>query len=1254
MNIYRIRYTIMLLLAAIAVQAQTFTDVDWELFARDSVMPYCHSTVELGDDYQLYDYTATIEYPEFVPMSKEEIKRYRLDTLADPLPSWPEMTTAIGISAKKGMLDVSFIPIVFADGRYQRISSYKLAVSRKVNGSSLTRSMHSPATRSAEKYAASSVLATGRWVKIRVPDNGVYKITHSELSKMGFKNPSKVRLFGYGGHMLPETGLASLSDDLQEVPTYRSGSTMLFYANGTVKWTYNSGAFVHERNIYSSYGYYFLNESENADPATIPVAETNGTARYTYTTYPDYALYEKEKISLCAFGRTLLDDSDFSSGRVKSYSFNLAGVTATKSTVDVSFGSNAPQASTLGVYVNDKNAGNINIGTAGSVDKGVIASASYSSSVIFEQETTVTLKHNVPSYTVNGYLDYIRLSFTRELALRGSSTSFRGTTVSGLGTFKIATSCPDIKVWRVTTPSEIEEYKGTYADGIYTVVAPASYREELVAVDVNGGFPSVEVVGEIANQDLHSLGQTDMVIIVPSNGLFKAQAERIAALHRELDSLTVAVVTAEQVYNEFSSGTPDATAYRRLMKMLYDRAADAGEAPKYLLLMGDAFADNRLITYRNRRQEDYLLCYPSRNSVSTTKSYVLEDYFSYLDDSEGYNFLTDKPDIAVGRIPAQNLPQLAAVVDKIIDYAHNKDAGAWQNNIVVLADDGDEKSPNSHMRDAENVASVVTQNYPSFMVRRIYWDDYPVVSLATGNSYPGVTAAIKEQLEEGALIMNYSGHGSANLFSPEMAWKASDMASSVTTRLPVWVTASCDISPFDIGDGSIGEEAILNPAGGAIALLTTTRTVYQSHNAMINQAFMRNVLARGKDGKASTLGDAVRKAKETLISVGSDHTENKLQYILLGDPALRLNVPTCNVVVDLFDGASASVHGTASAGGKIKVEGHIEDAGGTLATWFNGIVSPTMFDHEQEVVTKDNTGLGAFKYTATGNKLYSGSDSVRDGRFSITIPVPMDISYSEEEGLLSLYAVAHDKRSSAQGRYGNFVVGGTSPEISDDKKGPEINVYLNTPGFMDGDKVNSTPCLFIELTDADGINTVGSGIGHDLVAIIDNNPAYTFNLNSAFAAKVGDYTSGRVTFPLPYLPEGEHTLLVRAWDMLNNSSSVTVRFNVVQALAPEFMELIATPNPVHRGEEVTFVLTHNRPQSEIDVRLDIFGFSGEHLWTHSEKAVCDGGVYTYTWNMQCAGGQPLPTGVYIYRAQISSDGGEGGTKTGKIIVLNNK
>ena len=1249
-------YTIFaLLLLATGLQAQTSKnmdiDIDWGIFARDSVMPYYRCSVPLDEEYSCFSYKAVIEYPEFIPLTQKELKKYRPDNLPDTLPAWPQIETSVGVSAKKGVLDIGFTPIVFLDGRYQRINSFKLVIERMVDGKALARKMSAPATRALTRYADSSVLATGKWVKIRVKTNGVYRITKSELAKMGFNDPSKVRLFGRGGEIMPETGIGNIADDLQEVPLWRNNGNLLFYANGTTKWKFSSNEFTHEQNHYSQYSYYFLNQTDGKEPMTFPVAESPSTTT-TQTTFPDYALHEKDEFSLCTFGRTLLENDDYSSGRTKSYNITLTDIASPRIRIGVSFGSNALSENNVGVYLNNSALGSLAVGKASSVEKGKIAEGTFSGNCTGEK-ATITLKHNVTSNSTNGFLDYIRITYTRKLSMHGPALCFRGSFSKGNAIFKIATDRPDIKVWNISAGTATQ-YKGEYADGHYSVAAPASGNDTYVAVDINGSHPSVEIVGSIDNQNLHALGQTDMVIIVPSNRQFIGQAERLAEMHRNKDNMKVAVVTADQIYNEFSSGTPDATAYRRFMKMFYDRAEGSEDAPKHLLLMGDAFSDNRLITYKNRRQEDYLLCYPSKNSVSTTESYVLEDYFGFLDDGEGSNHTSDKVDIGIGRIPAQTLSGVTAVVDKIIAYAENKEAGPWQNNIVLLADDGDEHNPNSHMRDAENIASVVQKNYPSFMLRRIYWDDYPMVKLATGNSYPAVNAAINEQLQEGALIMNYSGHGSANLFSHEMAWKASDMTASTSTRLPLWVTASCDISPFDIGDGSIGEEAIMNPKGGAIAMFTTTRTVYQAHNSLLNREFMKLILSRNAEGRRIAIGDAVRQSKVNLIYGASDMSTNKLQYILLGDPALKLNLPEYRAVVDSFDGATAETTGKASAGGRISIEGHIENHVGVLATEFNGIISPTMFDYEEEITTRDNTGLGTYTYYAHKSKLYSGSDSVVAGKFKITIPVPMDISYSDSEGLLNLYAVTHDRNLAAQGRYNNFIVGGTSPDIADDRKGPEISMWLNSPDFRDGDNVNSSPCLFVSLKDINGINTIGSGIGHDIVAIVDNKAEYTLNLNSAFAVSVGDYTSGKIAVPLPDLPEGEHTVMVRAWDLLNNSSTAFIRFNVVPGLAPEFLELTATPNPVRRGESTTFRLKHNRPQSEITVTLELLNFQGQLLWSNTENAVCDGTEYTYTWNVAAAGGQPIPTGVYLYRAKISAGGSTEQTKTGKIIILNNK
>lgn len=1248
-----LRNTVAIIMSVFALVANAqFIDVDWKTIERDTLLPRFTTMVELPDDYIMYDYKATVEYPEFVPMTSAEVARYRLDSLRDSLPAYPVVEAAVGVSAKRGQLDVSFIPVVFSNGEFLRINSFKLVVGRTLNIPSAMTRLNSRAS-AQQRYADNSVLSSGRWVRIAVEESGVHKITAAELRRMGFKNPDKVRLFGYGGRVLPETNIHQLPDDLQEIPLWRESEYVLFYANGTIRWEYNNGRFVHRQNVYSRYSYYFLNESET-EPLSFPKQQLAPTSNKVYDTYPDYALYEKEEKTLATYGRILLDGYDYASGRSVSYKYSLDGVVeGHRANVDVSFGSNASSASRVSVEVNGTQLGSLSISKAGSTDHGRISNVSLVAQSGLTASTTVKLTHTVSDATLSGHLDYIRLNFMRTLALRSSNVEFRGNDNSGNATFKIAQATSDTHVWRVTDQSQTVELVSQMSDGVLTVVAPASRDEQLVAVNVKGSFPMVKMVGEVANQNLHALGETDMIIIVPSNAQFLQAANRLAEAHRNHSGIAVEVVTAQQVYNEFSSGTPDATAYRRLMKMLYDRSDNADKAPKYLLLFGDGLTDNRLLTYPRMDSDNLLLTYQSENSVSAVRSYVLEDYYALLDDNEGGNFLRDKIDVAVGRLPVQNVTDASAVVDKLVAYIENRNPGAWQNVVVLMGDDGDTSMPNQHMIDAESIATHIAESNPAFMLHRIYWDDYPMEVLSTGNSYPMATKAIYDRLEEGALIVNYSGHGSANLLSHEQTWKASDMSSLTSPRVPFWVTASCDIGPFDMGDGSLAESAMLNHTGGAIGLFTTTRTVLQSYNAIINQAFMKILLSPDEKGDFPTVGDAMRMAKCAVIANGSDLSENKLEYVLIGDPALRLQIPRYKVVVDRFNGEDISVAGKVQAGGTLLVEGYVAKPDGSVATDFTGTILPTLYDCVETVSTRDNTGLGKFEYVAYPNRLFAGSDSVVAGRFMLKIPVPMDISYRNEEGMLNLFAV-DTLGISAQGYYRNFTVGGTAPSVDDDGKGPQIKMYLNTPDFLDGDEVNSTPTLFVELFDENGINTVGTGIGHDIMAIVDNDKYHTYNLNNVYAPSVGDYRRGTIEYPLSQLAEGEHTLLLRAWDLLNNSSTGTLTFVVVPGLAPDFIDITVTPNPVRYGQKATFVLTHNRPHGELDVTIELFNFQGVKLWEYSRRMSSSSTQCIIDWDVTASGGQPMPTGVYIYRARLSSEGGSRQTKTEKIIILNNK
>ncbi len=767
-------------------------------------------------------------------------------------------------------------------------------------------------------------------------------------------------------------------------------------------------------------------------------------------------------------------------------------------------------------------------------------------------------------------------------------------------------------------------------------------------------FPTPSVVYAITNQDHHADQAVDMVIIIPTSQHLLAQAERIKLLHEQYDGLRVRIVPADELFNEFSSGTPDANAYRRYLKMLYDRAETEADMPRYLLLMGDGAWDNRMLCgeWKGNSPDDYLLCYESENSYSATDCYVSDDYFCLLDDDEGGNMLIAKADVAVGRISARTADQAKIVVDKIENYLANNNAGAWQNLICFMGDDGNQ---NAHMNDANAVAQLVEQLYPTYHIKRVMWDAYTRVSSSTGNSYPDVTRLIKQQMQQGALMMNYAGHGRADAISHEYVLRLSDFENS-STKLPLWVTASCDIMPFDGQEDNIGETAMFNAKGGSIAFFGTTRTVYQSYNRLMNLAFTRYVLSREDDGQLLPMGEAVRRAKNELIEAKTDRTQNKLQYTLLGDPALRLAAPTLSMKVDAINHVDTSTGQTQklSAGSTATVTGHVVGQDGQLESDFSGTLTAIVRDAEEEVICKLNDPSEAdepFVYYDRLNVIFNGSDYVKDGRFEFTFAVPKDISYSDLTGLINLYAVNDAKTEKASGINDQIVLG-SAESMAQDETGPSIYCYLNSSSFTNGGDVNTTPYFVAQLNDEDGINATGSGIGHDLQLIIDGDMDKTYSLNDYFQYDFGSYTNGSVGFSIPELAYGEHKLLFRAWDVLNNSSTAELAFNVVKGLEPRFFDVECTRNPA--STTTSFRILHDRTGSNMDIVLDVFDISGRHLWSYSEGGVSVDNSYTVDWDLTVDGGRRLQTGVYLYRLRISSDGSTYASKAKKLIILTSK
>ena len=1236
----------------------------------DGALPLFSTRIPVGADYAGYRFAVTIEYPVYSRLTDQEVRLLRRHgtTVADTI----AIESVLTVERKVGSLDVSFAPFVRKDGVLMRLTSCKLAVTRTpVSGAvaasraavtqASSRATKASSTTTSSRYAAHSVLASGKWVKIRVDAVGVYQLTKSFLSKAGFSDPSRVKLYGYGGLMqdsvITYSGTKPDYDDLQEIPLERTGDKLLFYSEGVTRWRYVRSRWRHVNNPYSSYAYYFLTEGDS--PATMETAPTATATDEPRTTIPWHALYERDAYSWYTGGQQFFDSYDFATGNTKAYTLAAPDiVSGEQAAVTVVFSaSDASSATTVATELNGSELGTMTIPL---LNRSNLGEQGYKARMMERTYTTDNLgaTNSVRFTTTSGHaarLDYIRFNYTRLLNMSSPFLEITDPSHSGAGTYSVASATADTKVWRLGIAGRPQQSVSAVLSGSTLTFTLPDVTDSYVAVNTSATFPEPQLVGTIASQDLHGDSAVDMVIIVPASGALTAEAQRLAAAHVAHDSLRVRVVEADKIYNEFSSGTPDAMAYRRYLKMLYDRAATEADMPRFLLLFGDAAWDNRMITtdWQNYSPDDFLLCFESWNSINEISCYVTDDYFCYLDDGEGRTLTSEKPDVAVGRFPVRTAAEARVMVDKTIGYMYNAHVGAWKNKIIVMGDD--DVTTNSLMSDAENIASDIEKNHSGYDVRRVYWDSYNVVRTSTGNTYPDITKELKSYMTNGVLLFNYTGHGAPSSISHEKVLLLNDFKTLKSANPSVWVTSSCEITPFDSQEETIGEVSVLNE-GGPVAFIGATRSVYSTRNLYLNTYLMRNMLSEQSDGRLMPMGSALTAAKCSLVSSSSmlDFSINKLKYVLTGDPAISLAGPTGQVVIDSINGKSALLSRIDLAAGSVAtVVGHVASPSGVRQTTYNGTVTATIYDKLETVTCKDNAGNGQtpFTFSTRTRRLFEGSDSVRDGRFTLQFPVSVDASYSTTTCLMSLYAVSNDRSAENHGANSNFAIN-TSASLAGDTIGPAMFVYLNNPDFRDGDKTNTTPYFVALLSDSSGINATGSGVGHDIELTIDGDPATSYVLNDYFTNDFGTFTSGSVSYSIPELAPGPHRLYFRAWDMLGNSSSTLLNFTAVRGLAPNILDVSCNPNPA--TTTAVFNISYDRPLTDMTFTVKVYDSYGQLVWRTTTTGSSDYGHYPVTWNLTNSSGARVCGGVYLYRVSVSEDGGGVTSKTKKLIVINNK
>lgn len=1089
-------------------------------------------------------------------------------------------------------------------------------------------------------YAERSVLADGHWVKIRVSESGVCRMSFSELRSAGLE-PSQVRVFGYGGAQKEQDFSKPNIDDLPQVPVYVGEDYILFYVQGPISWTYNGSRFAHTRNTYSDFGYYLLSD-DAGDMLLFPEAEAVSGSPTDVTYYSYYQVQDEDSVNLIdrtgvsGGGRTFYGEQ-FAAGQTRTFTFSTPYANGDNSSVYIDMAANAATTSTVKAKLNNTSSKSIYISSIPDHYTFGVAGTISMNGASEEQNQRVTMQFVNSNASALAWLNYIEITTPSELVMTGSYMGIRSLVnrnTTNPVRFLLRNTTASTQIWDVTDLAAIQRMPTTMVDDqLAWVGTQADGVHEYIAVNTDGTkFVQAEVVGEVKNQNLHALNNIDYIIICPEG--YEDVSEDLAKAHEAKQAITYAIVTDQQVYNEFSSGTPDATAYRWLMKMLYDRAKNGiGQQPRWLLLMGHGTFDNRKLL-RNSGTS-LLLTYQSKNSVNEIKAYATDDYFAYLDDNEGAIDTQGRMDIGVGRLPVESLDEARTTVDKLIQYIRNEQTGKWKNQLVYLADDGEN---GTHTETAEKSAELVRIKNPDFIVHKIFLDAYPQEVNASGESYPLAKNRVLNLLKNGVLFFNYSGHGGYNAITNESILNLKDIAGMTNKNQAFWLFATCNFAQCDAGKRSAAETAVLNPKGGAIGILAATRTVYASQNTNLNRSVCDTLFGHSDVFHYDmTLGEAISIGKNLL---GSD--ENKLAYVLLGDPCMRLNYPTDYHVETLTE------MDTLNALSVQHVEGRIIDEDLNTVSDFNGKVDITIYDKMQSIPTRDNDNVGGdprvIAYNDYPNTIFSGATDVKDGLFNYTFMVPKDIRYNFDNGRIVYYAVTADSLETAEavGHFEQFIIGGTGSTVAIDTIGPEMEIYLNSPAFRNGDKTYATPRFFANLYDKNGINTAGAGIGHDLMLIIDDDPKMIYSLNEYFTAANNSYQAGQVSYLMEELANGPHSLTFRAWDLLNNSTTKSLNFIVEAGLDPSIYNVTTYPNPVQQSGVVHLIVNYDQPDELIETEIYLYNTAGQMVYSHKQD-----NPDAVSINLPSLG---LNTGVYIYSVKIKSASSKYSTTSGKIIV----
>jgi len=1129
-----------------------------------------------------------------------------------------------------------------SDGKTERLLSFSIDITVFESARSSLRNPESTFT---------SVLSSGDIYKISVGKSGIYKIDRTFLeSKLGIDvtkiNPKKIKIFGGRGGRVPEANSAERTDDLSEMHIFVFGENdgrfdnndfIIFYAEGADLWKYNesTNSFGFDKNIYDINNYYYI-KIDNTDGLRVRTQNIITAPAGLETPYYDMTIrLEDDKVNLLGTftgtegtGKEWYGDIFNTSTRERNYSsqFDFTGLNNNASIeAEMVFAArsriNSNVSLSIGSKTITKNLSSVNVLNAESLYAR--KTSLKESFIINDINPNVKVSYPSASTDSEGWLDYLQIVYNRDLVLNTSQMSFRNRATRNVDIASfILKNYTNQTIWNITNTFEPVEIP--VINNKITFSTSGKVNEFIVHNNITGAFEPV-ALGKILNQNVHAMNNEDMIIVY--HPLFKSEATRLAEHRRKTSGIKVLAVETNEVYNEFSSGKADPGAIRDMAKILSQRNPDF----KYLLLFGDGSYDYKGLV-REIPSENFIPVYETDESLDPIDGFPSDDFYGLLGPDEGVN-LKGSLDIYVGRLPAKSGEEAKILVDKIIHYEVSPDVlGDWRLRSGYVADDED---GNTHLRDMDEIARADEDRHRLYNQQKVYADAFTQVSTPGENRYPDANKSINENIFKGQLSLTYLGHGGPLGWAQERILTVPEIRSWTNiNKLTIMVTATCSFAAYD--DPAVvspAEYAILNPKGGAIALLSTTRAVYTNSNKLLTDG-VHELMYKKNNGKAPELGYILAEGKNKYQ--GDFFRVNSRKFTLLGDPSMPVAMPKHNVYTSKVNGKEALTNvDTLNALEKVTIEGYIGNENGDLVSNFNGTIYPTIYDKNSTLQTLSNdSGSPKYTYTMYKNIIFKGSASVINGKWSFSFWVPKNINYSFGNGKISYYA-SDGQSSDAAGVFTNFIVGGTSGNLASDDQGPQMDLFMNDESFVSGGITNADPILLLNLSDDFGINVTGNAVGQDITAILDGNNQNIFIMNDFFEARKDDFSKGKVRFPLTNLEKGSHFIVAKAWDISGNSTERRVDFIVAQDNDDKLQHVLNYPNPF--STHTTFQFEHDLANTELEIVINIYTITGKLIKSIDQTKYSSGfRVNDISWNGRDDFESGLARGIYLYNIKIHS------------------